>query len=155
MMNILFIYTLPLHFLFGFGSGLDSAFPAYHLRANVWFQRGLNHIWHQGNLIGNGKLLFCRWENNVNNEGGQDHDGIMKCGIWVILTTFQHDKTVSVGCPEQCMIKYSLIGNDNKMSWWYISWNESSLGHIPAVPFYILLGLCWRVNPYHYHLIGL
>lgn len=52
---------------------------AYHLRAN--FKGDLNHVWHRGNLIGNGKLLFCRWENDVNNEGGQDHDGIMKCGI--------------------------------------------------------------------------
>lgn len=127
MMNVLFSSTRcsPYFLTSFFGSGLDPASPAYHLRANVWFQRDLNHIWHQGNLIGNGRLLFCRWGNDVNNEGGQDHDGIMKCGIWVILTTFQNDKTVvdSSARPQQYII---LMGNDRKMSWWYISWNESA-----------------------------
>lgn len=122
-----FIYTLlpPFSYILFLAVVWTLHSPAYHLSANVWFQRDLNHIWHQGNLIGNGKLLFCHWGNDVNNEGGQDHDGIMKCGIWVILTTFQNDKTVvdSSGRPQQYII---LRGNDSKMSWWYISWNESA-----------------------------
>lgn len=72
-------------------------------RANVWFQKDLNHIWHQGNLIGNDKLLFCRWGNDVNSEGVQDLYGIMKCGIWVILRGFHNDQIVmvSVGWTPQ------------------------------------------------------
>lgn len=69
--SLFIIYTFAPPFSYiQFGSGLDFKFPAYHLRANVRFQRDLNHIWLLGNLIGNGRLLFGYWKNDVNNEGG-------------------------------------------------------------------------------------
>lgn len=105
--SVFIIYTFAPPFSYiQFGSGLDFKFPAYHLRANVRFQRDLNHIWLLGNLIGNGRLLFGYWKNDVNNEGGQDHDGIMKCGMSVILVILQNNKIVadSSRWPHQYII---------------------------------------------------
>lgn len=99
------IHTLPRSiFLHHIWQWIGLCIPS--LSSKSKFQRDLNHIWHQGNLIGKGKLLFCCWENYVNNERGQDHDGIMKCGIWVILTTFEDDKTFvdSSRRPQQYVI---------------------------------------------------
>ena len=55
---------LPTIFLRPFWQWIGPCIPS--LSSKSKFQRDLNHIWHRGNLIGNGKLLFCLWENDVN-----------------------------------------------------------------------------------------
>lgn len=57
--------------------------PGLAIGERIFGKRDLNPILASpSNLIGSaGAFVFCSWENDVSGEGGQDHYGIMRCGI--------------------------------------------------------------------------